>query len=232
MAATRTRPAPKARARACCSRRARANNAYLLVSNQDSYGNGGGSDYDEVIAWFAEVEAANPKNGIYGVNPGDLTKKVLAVTPGVLYDIYSFADGSGAAVVRRGQDGAGRRHVPRQVRPAGRHRRDRRLRTPIEGDYKEAGKTDGALDTGNGSINGLTEYTSTILDGGGVKMSGAIIAAQLNGGNLIIMGRNADGTMSSTTSGGFAVAADRTTFQTGAAPLGLASIGDDYIERG
>ncbi|NCO20207.1 MAG: hypothetical protein GW900_09230, partial [Gammaproteobacteria bacterium] len=62
--------------------------------------------------------------------------------------------------------------------------------------------------------------------------SGAIIAAQLNGGNLVIMGRNADGTMSSTTSGGFATAADRTTFKTSAAPLGLASIGDDFIDRG
>ncbi|MGK7871371.1 malectin domain-containing carbohydrate-binding protein, partial [Falsiroseomonas sp. E2-1-a20] len=208
-----------------------ANDAYLLVSNTDSYGNGGGSDYAEVIAWLTNVEAANPKNGIYGVNAGDLTKKVLAVTPGQLYEIYKFADGSGAAVVAGGSPPAngtliGQSGLPSDIAEIVAYH------NPIEGDYKEAGKTDGALDSGNGSINGLTEYTSTILDQGGVKMSGAIIAAQLNGGNLIIMGRNADGTMSSGVSGGFAVAADRTTFQTGAAPLGLAAIGDDFIEMG
>ncbi len=210
-----------------------ANNAYLLVSTQDSYvGDGPAmSDYDAVIDWFETVEAANPKNGIYGVNPGDLTKKVLAVTPGVLYNIYAFADGSGAAVAVGASAPAGGTLLGQSGLPAD-IAQIVAYRTPIEGNYKEGGKTDGALDSGNGSINGLTEYTSTILDKNGIDMSGAIIAAQLNGGNLIIMGRNADGTMSSTTAGGFAIAADRTTLQTGAAPLGLASIGDDYLERG
>ncbi len=213
-----------------------ANDAYLLVSDQDSYADDlDQPDYGAVIDWFETVEAANPKSGIYGVNPGDLTKKVLSVTPGVLYDIYKFADGSGAAVVAGASPNLnppangtflGQSGLPADIAQIVAYR------NPIEGDYKEAGKTDGALDTGNGSINGLTEYTSTILDQGNVKMSGAIIAAQLNGGNLIIMGRSADGTMSSTTSGGFAVAADRTTLQTGAAPLGLAAIGDDFLDRG
>jgi hypothetical protein len=80
-------------------------NAFLLVSNQDSHGNGGGSDCDEVIALLATVENNNvafPTSGIYGAEAGALTKKVLAVTPGVLYGIYALADGSGAAVVAGG----------------------------------------------------------------------------------------------------------------------------------
>ncbi|MDX2287194.1 MAG: malectin domain-containing carbohydrate-binding protein, partial [Hyphomicrobiaceae bacterium] len=209
-------------------------NAFLLVSNVDSYGNGGGSDYVEVIAWLTEVENNNtafPTSGIFGAEPGALTKKVLSVTPGVLYDIYSFADGSGAAVVAgsaapNGGTLQGQAGLPADIAEIVAYK------NPIEGDYKEAGKTDGALDSGNGSINGLAEYTSTILDAGSVKMSGAILATQLNGGNIIAMGRNADGSLSSVVTGGFATAADRTVIAAGGSPLGIATIGDDFIERG
>ncbi|SEA85180.1 malectin domain-containing carbohydrate-binding protein [Rubrimonas cliftonensis] len=207
--------------------------AFLLVSSVDSYGNGGGGDYDEVIAWLTEVEnndAAFPSSGIYGAGPGALTRKVLAVAPGVLYDIYSFADGSGAAVVAGGAAPAsgkllGQAGLPSDIAEIVAYR------NPIEGDYREGGKTDGALDSGNGSINGLAEYASTILDADGVTMSGAILATQLNGGNIIVMGRNADGSMSSTVAGGFAAAADRTVIAAGGAPLGIATIGDDYADR-
>ena len=209
-------------------------NAFLLVSNQDSFGNGGGSDYAEVIGWLTAVEnnnAAFPSNGIYGATAGALTKKVLAVTPGVAYDIYALAGGAGAAVVKGGPAPAGGVFLGSSGLPA-----DIAsivpTKNPIEGNYKEGGKTDGALDSGNGSINGLTEYTSTILDDGATKMKGAIIAANLNGGSLIVMGRNADGSMASIVQNGFAVAADRTTLKAGGGPLGLTSLGDDVAARG
>jgi len=217
-------------------------NAFLLVSDQDSFGNGGGSDYDEVVAWLTEVENDNakyPSSGIFGAGPGALTKKVLAVTPGVLYDIYSFSDGSGIAVAKDGpvpskvingvsQTGTllGTTGLPEDIADIV------HTPNPIEGNYLEAGKTDGALDSGFGSINGLTEYTSTILDGNGVKMSGALIAAQLNGGSLIVMGRGSDGVMDSTVSGGFSVAADRTIIKSGGGPLGIATLGDNHEELG
>ena len=217
-------------------------NAYLLVSGLDTYNDDGddnpltNTDYDQVIAWLSAVEANNadfPSGGNAGANTGDLTKKVLAVTPGVLYEIYSFSDGSGQAVPVGGAAPAGgtlqgTAGIPEDIAEIVAYR------NKVEGDYKEAGKTDGALDTGGGSINGLAEYTSTILDvEGGTKMSGAILATQLGGGNIIVMGRNADGTMSSTVSGsGFAVAADRTVIGANGGPLGISTIGDDYLERG
>lgn len=215
-------------------------NAYLLVSAFDTYNEDGdndpdtNSDYDQVVAWMAAVEANNadyPSSGIYGAADGDLTKKVLEVEPGVLYDIYSFADGSGAAVVAGGDapDGGtlqGQAGLPADIAEIVAYRNE------VEGDYLEGGKTDGALDSGGGSINGLAEYTSTILDEGDIKMSGAILATQLGGGNIIVMGRNADGTMSSTVSGGSAVAADRTVVAASGGPLGISTVGDDYLERG
>ncbi len=209
-------------------------NAFLMVSNQDSFGNGGGSDYAEVIGWLTAVEnnnAAFPSSGIYGAAAGALTKKVLAVTPGVAYDIYALAGGAGAAVVKGGPAPAGGVFLGTSGLPAD-IANIVPTKNPIEGDYKEGGKTDGALDSGNGSINGLTEYTSTILDDGAIKMKGAIIAANLNGGSLIVMGRNADGSMSSMVQNGFAVASDRTTLNAGGGPLGLTSLGDDVAERG
>ena len=57
-------------------------------------------------------------------------------------------------------------------------------------------------------------------------MSGAILATQLNGGgNIIIMGRNADGIMSSTTQGGFAIAADRDRARRRRRPAGSGRVG-------
>lgn len=207
-----------------------AANAFLLVSNQDSAGNGGGSDYAEVIAYLKAVESANPKNALYGVNVGDLTNKVLSVSPGVLYDIYGFSNGSGKAVAAGGAAPSGGIFLGKAGLPA-----DVAdivaFTNPIEGSYKEGGKTDGAVDSGNGSINGLAEYTSTVLDGGGVKMSGALIAASLNQASLIVIGRDANGVAQSTTNQGFSVAADRTTLSTGGGPLGLTTVGDDYGAR-
>ncbi len=209
--------------------------AYLLVSNEDSYGNGGGSDYDEVIAWLTEVEnndADFPSQGIYGADTGDLTKKVIAVTPGIAYDIYAQADGS-ALIVETGQTSPGGTFLGTAGLPSD---IAEIVVAPnaIEGNYFEAGQHDGALDTGNGSINGLTEYTSTLLDDAqnGIKMSGAIIAASLNQGSLIIMGRNAEGQVESSLNGGFAVASDRTTLNAGGGPLGLASLGDNVNDFG
>ena len=209
-------------------------NAFLLVSDQDSFGNGGGSDYEEVVAWLAQVEADDaryPDSGIYGASEGELTSRVLAVTPGVLYDIYALTGGGGAAVVAGGPKPVGGTLLGQAGLPSDIAQIVART-NPIEGDYLEAGRTDGAIDTGNGSINGMAEYTSTLLDEGAVKMSGALISASL-GGSLIITGRDADGVMQTSVNGqGFSVAADRTVLSSGGAPLGLAAIGDDVVERG
>ena len=210
-------------------------NAFLLMSNLDSDGDGtGDSDYDEVIAWLAEVEADDasyPDSGLYGAGAGELTSRVLAVTPGVLYDIYALAGGGGAAIEAGGQAPEGGTLLGQAGLPSDIGEIVART-NPIEGNYLEAGRTDGAIDTGNGSINGMTEYTSTLLDEGGVKMSGALISASL-GGQLIIKGRDEDGIVQTGVNGqGFTVAADRTVINAGGAPLGLASLGDDVLERG
>ena len=202
--------------------------SFLLVSNQDSFGNGGGSDYDEVVAWLAELE--NGTDGIYGAAAGELTGRVLAVTPGELYDIYAVG-GGGVAVPAGGDAPEGGRLVGTTGLPAD---IAEIVANPnaIEGDYLEGGKTDGALDTGNGSVNGLTEYTSTVLDADGVKMSGALVAASLNSGALFVLGREEDGTVQTTVKGGFAVAAKRGIIDATGAPLGLAAIGDDHADLG
>ena len=166
-------------------------------------------------------------------NDGDLTKKVLSVVPGLLYDIYSFADGSGAAVIAGGGAPAGGTLLGQGGLPAD-IAQIVSFRNPIEGDYKEGGLTDGALDSGKGSINGLAEYTSTIFDSlPGTKNSGALLAVSLGGNVIIAMGRNADGTMSSVQASGGAKAADRKTIDISGAngPLGLATLGDDYLQR-
>ena len=216
------------------SPKAGAEDSFLLVSDQDSFGNGGGSDYDEVVAWLAEVEqddAAFPTDGIYGAEAGELTSRVLAVTPGVTYDIYRLADGSGQAVPAGGQKPAGGTFLGQAGLPSDIADIVAYV-NPIEGDYYEAARTDGAIDSGNGSINGLAEYTSTVFDGGGIDMSGALFAASL-GGSIIVIGRENDGTVNTKVNGkGFTLAADRTVIDAGGAPLGLASLGDDYEERG
>ena len=251
-----------------------ADDAFLLVSDGDSYGEGR-SDHEAVLDWFSTVEAddaAFPDGGVYGAEAGELASRVLAVTPGVSYDIlalpeggaavdpaaaleaapegavlvgtavtpdlaydvYALAGGGHAAVAPRDPAGVasagtaflGRAGLPADIAEIVAER------NPIEGNYFEAGRTDGAIDSGNGSINGLTEYTSTVLDAGAVKMSGALIAASLNQGSLIVIGRDADGVVQTGTNKGFTVAAERTTLSAGGGPLGLAAIGDDHLERG
>ncbi|MEM9742013.1 MAG: putative Ig domain-containing protein [Pseudomonadota bacterium] len=219
-------------------------NAFLLVSDTNDEGNPSeDSDYTEVIAWFSAVEANDgdfPSDGIFGADAGELTKRVIEVTPGVLYDIYEAADGTGIAVLAGGPapTGVGATLVSGVTGPIGLPADIHQIvenKNLIEGNYLEAGQTDGALDTGNGSINGLAEYTSTILDDGstGTKMSGAILATTFNGGGtIIVMGRNADGTMSSNGGSNGAVASDRTVIDAAGGPLGLATIGDNIGELG
>ncbi|MCA0948472.1 cadherin-like domain-containing protein [Salipiger pacificus] len=199
-------------------------NAFLLVSDQSSYDEGT-DDYEQIVAWLSQVESESGE-----ASAGDLTKKVLEVTPGVLYDIYAFEDGSGAAVVAgdlapEGGTLIGQSGLPENIDEIVSWTNE------IEGNYLEAGRTDGALDTGKGSINGLAEYTSTIMDEGDIKMSGAIFASVYGNGDLVIMGRNEDGTMSST-GGTNATAADRAVYDASGVPLGLATLGDDYAELG
>lgn len=187
------------------SPKAGTEDSFLLVSNEDTAGNGGGSDYDEVVAWLAQVEADDTNfpdvfnsNGdrIFGAGPGDLVGRVLAVTPGLLYQIYRMPDGSGAAYLPGdpalsdpGFAGVllGSAGLPSDIGSIV------SFTNSIEGNYLEGGKSDGAIDSGFGSINGLAEYTSTVLDGDGVDMSGALIASSLGGGNLIVIGRDANG---------------------------------------
>ena len=134
------------------------NNSFLLVSNVDSAGNGGGSDYDEVIAWLQAVEADNanyPTTGVYGADNQEMTNRVLAVTPGVAYDIYGFADGTGQAVpvgdpAPQGGTLLGQAGLPSDIGEV------IDAANPVEGNYLEGGFTDGALDSGKGSINGMT----------------------------------------------------------------------------
>ncbi|GAB2798692.1 hypothetical protein GCM10027040_26880 [Halomonas shantousis] len=187
--------------------------AFLLVSE---------AHYGAVIDWFASVE--NPPGG---VGAGALTSRVISVVPGKLYYItengnaYPVSENPGNPSSIQGSNVLGEAGVPADF--------DEVVATlnPIEGNYLEGGYTDGALDSGLGSINGLTEYTSTVFDSGGVKMSGAILASQYNGGDLIVMGRDASGVMQTVSGAGATKAADRITLELTGSPLGLASIGDD-----
>ncbi|GAA5178494.1 malectin domain-containing carbohydrate-binding protein [Modicisalibacter zincidurans] len=199
-------------------------NAFLLLSNVDKQGPDS-SDYDAVIAWLAEVESNYDT-----LARGDLTGRVIGVTPGESYYItdvgkaYLTSDYPDGTTSINGEAVLGVGGMPVDF--------DDVVATlnPIESDYLEGGYTDGSVDSGKGSVNGLTEYTSTILDDpeSGVKMSGAILAASLNQGTLTVMGRDADGSMQSVVgSSGQTLAQDRTVVDVSGAPLGLASIGDD-----
>ncbi len=211
--------------------------AFLLISNKASYDDteGAPTDYDQVIAFLESLEnndALYPTTGVYGADAGELTSRVLAVEPGIEYNIYKLEDGTGVALPV-GEDAPanstllGQSGLPADIADI--------VAEPnkIEGDYKEAGKYDGAVDTGNGSVNGLAEYTSTILDEGNIDMSGAILTTDYNG-ELIIIGREADGTVGTTTNGqGFTVAADREVISLGGGnPLGIATLGDQYFNQG
>ena len=106
-------------------------------------------------------------------------------------------------------------------------------RNKVEGDYKEAGKTDGALDTGNGSINGLAEYTSTILDDGRHQDVGR--DPRDGAGRRHHHRHGPQRRRHDVEHGDRAVsrrAADRTTIDSAGGPLGISTIGDDFIERG
>ncbi|HET8791387.1 MAG TPA: hypothetical protein VFM75_09270, partial [Modicisalibacter sp.] len=150
--------------------------AFLMVSNIDRDGPDS-SDFDAVIAFLMDVEARYDS-----VAAGDLTSRVVGVTPGELYYIteagntYLTSDYPGEPPTINGETVLGASGLPADF--------DEVVASlnPIEGDYLEGGYTDGAVDAGKGSVNGLTEYTSTILDDpeNGIKMSGAILAASLN----------------------------------------------------
>ena len=221
--------------------------AFLLVADTNAAGDSAQpSDYDNVIAWYQAIEnddtnfpSSTSGNGIpFGADSGELTKRVLEVTPGVLYDIYEDADGTGIALVAgatpnenpvAGANFIGQAGLPSDIYNVV------AATNPIEGNYLEAGYTDGALDSSFGSVNGLAEYTSTILDNPetGVQMSGAILASTFNGGGLIVIGRDTDGTVDSTTAdSGNAVAANRTVITDSGLTLGLATIGDNTAELG
>ncbi|MCL7939466.1 malectin domain-containing carbohydrate-binding protein [Halomonas sp. ATCH28] len=203
--------------------------AYLLLSNVVDPDTGT-SDFDDVFDWMEQVEIDYDT-----VDTGDLTSRLIGVTPGEHYYITD----AGNAYLTSNYD-----EQPTEINgetvlgdsgmPIDFHEVVATL-NPIEGDYREGGYTDGALDSGKGSINGLTEYTSTILDDpdSGVKMSGAILAAVLNQGSLVAMGRDENGVMQTSVGGsGQTLADDRTIIDVNGAPLGLTSIGDDLGPHG
>ncbi|VXB27476.1 hypothetical protein HALO153_130048 [Vreelandella titanicae] len=187
--------------------------AFLLVSEEH---------YDSVIDWLVTVEGESN-----GVSSGDLTSRVISLAPGELYYItengeaYLTSDYTQTPSSIGGSDVLGTAGVPADI--------DDVVATlnAIEGNYLEGGYNDGAIDSGTGSINGLTEYTSTVFDDGETKMSGALMAVQLGGGNLIVMGRDENGVMQTASGSGGVKAAERITLTLSGSPLGLASIGDD-----
>ncbi|SHF43605.1 Di-glucose binding within endoplasmic reticulum, partial [Modicisalibacter ilicicola DSM 19980] len=198
--------------------------AYLMVSDVDKDGPGS-SDYDAVIAWLSEVESRYAT-----VAAGDLTGRVIGVTPGESYYItdagkaYYTRDYPNGPATINGETVLGQSGLPADFAEVV------ASLNPIEGNYLEGGYTDGAVDAGKGSVNGLTEYTSTVLDDpeNGIKMSGAILAASLNQSSLTVMGRDENGVMQTTTgTKGQTLALERSTIAVSGAPLGLASIGDD-----
>ena len=199
-------------------------NAKLMVSNADK-GNGS-SDFLEVVSWLSSI----------GYDDAFINATVVAVDPGVTYADAFVAGYGGAGASGRpnaaGQwslveDAEGPIGLPVDIDEAV------AALNPIEGNYREAGYTDGAVDTGKGSINGLAEYTSSIFDDAGQPgMKGALIAASLNQGQYYVIGRDADGIVGTATESGRTVAADRDFLPSGGAPLGLASIGDDLMPHG
>ncbi|SDF04145.1 malectin domain-containing carbohydrate-binding protein, partial [Limimaricola pyoseonensis] len=197
-------------------------NAKLMVSNVDKNGT---SDFLEVVDWLSAI----------GYSDAFINATVVAVDPGVRY-ADSFAAGFGGAgatgrptspgVYSLQEDPNGPIGLPADVEEIV------HAVNAIEGDYREAGYTDGSVDTGKGSVNGLAEYTSDIFEGTGVSMKGALFAASLNQGQYYVIGRDGDGVVQTTTTSGRTIAADRVFVPSGGAPLGLASIGDDLVPHG
>ena len=132
---------------------------------------GGSSDFLEVVAWLKSI----------GYTDAEVNANVVAVDPGVRYS-EDFAPGFGGGgasgrpattgVFSLVEDAAGPVGLPVDIDEVV------NALNPIEGDYQEAGFTDSSVDTNKGSVNGLAEYTSTILDdeAAGIKMSGALWA--------------------------------------------------------
>ncbi|MEM9725424.1 MAG: malectin domain-containing carbohydrate-binding protein, partial [Pseudomonadota bacterium] len=101
---------------------------------------------------------------------------------------------------------------------------DPSLLNPEAGDYREGGITDGAVDTGKGSWNGLAEYTGTAF---GEEFKGAILATQ-TGGTVKWIKRNEQGGIDVNPGGGAAVAADQGVVGNtgGGNTLGIDAVGD------
>ena len=191
--------------------------ALLMVSNVAKAN--GSSDFLEVVEWLTTI----------GYSAQFIEDTVVAVDPGVRYSetfVPGYSVPTEPGTFSLVEDANGQVGLPADI--------DEIVHelNAIEGNYLEAGYTDGAVDTGKGSVNGLTEYTSTILDGDGVDMSGALVAASLNQGQYYVIGRDAGGVVQTGTDGDRTIAADRSFVPSGGAPLGLASIGDDLVPHG
>jgi hypothetical protein len=189
--------------------------AKLLVSNED---NGGISDFLEVVEWLSTV----------GYSDQFIADTVVAVEPGVTYADQFVSDyvlPTIPGVYSLVEDPSGPIGLPSDI--------DEIVHqvNAIEGNYLEAGYTDGAVDTRKGSVNGLAEYTSTIFDDGTVKMSGALFASGFDG-TYYVIGRNDDGVVETTTASNRTIAADRAVIDATGGPLGLAAIGDDLVPHG
>ena len=102
---------------------------------------------------------------------------------------------------------------------------------PRESVFFEGGIDDGALDTGQGSLNGLAEYTAsttwTTADGGTTSIKGAILVTDL-AGYLHIIPRNASGGVDTTVgaAGQIVAAGKQVVPMGGGAPLGIDAVGD------
>ena len=102
---------------------------------------------------------------------------------------------------------------------------------PRQSVFFEGGISDGALDTGQGSLNGLAEYTASTTwataGGGTTSIKGAILVTDL-AGYLHIIPRNASGGVDTTVgSAGQIVAAGKQIVPMGGgAPLGIDAVGD------
>ncbi|MBB2962091.1 malectin domain-containing carbohydrate-binding protein [Methylobacterium sp. R2-1] len=102
---------------------------------------------------------------------------------------------------------------------------------PRESVFFEGGISDGALDTGQGSLNGLAEYTAsttwTTANGGTTSIKGAILVTDL-AGYLHIIPRNASGGVDTTVgaAGQIVAAGKQVVPMGGGAPLGIDAVGD------
>ncbi|MBY0143083.1 hypothetical protein H0176_22840, partial [Methylorubrum populi] len=102
---------------------------------------------------------------------------------------------------------------------------------PRQSVFFEGGISDGALDTGQGSLNGLAEYTAsttwTTANGGTTSIKGAILVTDL-AGYLHIIPRNASGGVDTTVgaAGQIVAAGKQVVPMGGGAPLGIDAVGD------